>query len=86
MKPLVIDTSAIFPSLSHPPLLILRGMDSIIIHIIYTSTLAGLLIADKRRLLKWAFSEPGQVKVRLAHLPSIIRRPGRASIRRSIVA
>ena len=57
-------------SLQNPPLLIVSDMDAIVIHTnftysvheVHTLTLSDLLVAEKRRLLKWAFSDPEQLR------------------------
>lgn len=57
-------------ALENPPLLIVSDMDSIVIHTnftntvqeIYVLTLDDLQDPDKRRLLKWAFTEPERLK------------------------
>ena len=56
--------------LQNPPLLIVSDMDAIVIRTnftntvqeIHTVTLDDLLLTEKRRLLKWAFSEPERLK------------------------
>lgn len=58
------------PSLSNPPLLIVSDMDTIVIRtnftysidIIHTIGLSDLLVTEKRQLLKWAFSDPEQLR------------------------
>jgi type II restriction/modification system DNA methylase subunit YeeA len=63
-------------SLENPPLLIVSDMDTIVIHTNFTYeihelhrlTLQDLLLTEKRRLLKWAFSDPERLR------PGITRR------------
>jgi hypothetical protein len=58
------------PSLSNPPLLIVSDMDMIVIHTnftyaidtVHTIGLSDLLVTEKRRLLKRAFSDPEQLR------------------------
>lgn len=58
------------PALEYPPLLIVCDLEQIVIHTAFTGTvpeihillLDDLLNASKRRLLKWAFSEPDRLK------------------------
>jgi type II restriction/modification system DNA methylase subunit YeeA len=57
-------------SLLNPPLLIVSDMDEIVIHTNFTNTvhevhrvsLSGLLLVERRRLLKWAFTEPMRLR------------------------
>jgi type II restriction/modification system DNA methylase subunit YeeA len=57
-------------SLQNPPLLVVSDMDSIIIHTnftyaiheIHAITLSDLLDTEKRKVLKWAFSDPEQLR------------------------
>ena len=57
-------------SLLNPPLLIVSDMDEIVIHTNFTNTvhevhrifLSDLVMVDKRRLLKWAFTEPMRLR------------------------
>ncbi|HYN78799.1 MAG TPA: class I SAM-dependent DNA methyltransferase, partial [Lamprocystis sp. (in: g-proteobacteria)] len=58
------------PALEYPPLLIVSDLDRIVIHTAFTGTvpdvhvltLEDLRDAAKRRLLKWAFTEPEQLR------------------------
>jgi len=58
------------PALEYPPLLIVCDLDRIVIHTAFTGTvpdvhvlaLEDLRDASKRRLLKWAFSEPERLR------------------------
>ena len=58
------------PALEYPPLLIVCDLDRIVIHTAFTGTvpdvhvlaLEDLRDAGKRRLLKWAFSEPERLR------------------------
>jgi hypothetical protein len=58
------------PALEYPPLLIVSDIDSIVLHTAFTATvpevrvltLDDLLDANKRRLLKWAFTDPERLR------------------------
>lgn len=58
------------PTLENPPLLIVSDIDSIVLHTAFTGTvpevhvltLDDLLDANKRRLLKWAFTDPERLR------------------------
>ena len=58
------------PALEYPPLLIVSDLETIVIHTAFTGTvpavhvltLDDLLDAGKRRLLKWAFTEPERLR------------------------
>ncbi len=58
------------PALEYPPLLIVSDIDSIVIHTAFTGTvpevhvitLEDLASPEKRRLLKWAFTDPEQLR------------------------
>ena len=57
-------------SLLNPPLLIVSDMDEIVIHTNFTNTvhevhrifLSDLVLVERRRLLKWAFTEPSRLR------------------------
>jgi type II restriction/modification system DNA methylase subunit YeeA len=57
-------------SLLNPPLLIVSDMDEIVIHTNFTNTvhevhrifLSDLLLVERRRLLKWAFTDPMRLR------------------------
>ena len=58
------------PALEYPPLLIVSDLDRIVIHTAFTGTVPAVHVlaledlrdASKRRLLKWAFSEPERLR------------------------
>jgi hypothetical protein len=58
------------PALGYPPLLIVSDIGSIVLHTAFTATvpevrvltLDDLLDANKRRLLKWAFTDPERLR------------------------
>ncbi|MBK8639913.1 MAG: class I SAM-dependent DNA methyltransferase [Chromatiaceae bacterium] len=58
------------PALEYPPLLIVSDLDRIVIHTAFTGTVPDVHIllledlrdASKRRLLKWAFSDPERLR------------------------
>jgi hypothetical protein len=85
------------PALEYPPLLIVSDIDSIVIHTAFTGmvpevhvlTLDDLADASKRRVLKWAFTEPQRLRPdkavaslteeaagRFAHLATELRERG----------
>jgi hypothetical protein len=58
------------PALEYPPLLIVSDLDRIVIHTAFTGTVPAVHVlaledlrdASKRRLLKWAFSDPERLR------------------------